>query len=384
MPDAPRRGVRLLVTSACLLFSLTGLQGATDTADFTTSPKGSDPIELHPQGVTLRVAVKQTEPFVFLDRKPPAGYSMELWQEVAREAGFTTTLVTASTVGEMIDDLVANRADVAVGALSITSEREARIDFSHGIYDSGLGLMVHSEPGGGRWLFRLLERSGLFYIFLVFLIVIFLIGNAIWYLQRHNNHAHFPQTYFKGVGEAMWWSASVLLTGCCEDKKVHGFTARMLAVIWFLTGIISVSFVTASLASSMTLSELTSQIHELGDLKGRDIATIEKSEAAAYLASKNIQPILCSDIGGAIESLKAGKVRAVFYDMPMLRYQAGHRKEEGLVVLPVTYLPHQYGFGLQAKSPYRKIINQAILTLEENGRMGELRRKWFGDDGTSR
>lgn len=332
----------------------------------------------------LRVVVKQAEPFVFLDRTPPTGYSIELWQEVARVAGLSFTLVPSTTVAGMIDALASNRADVAVGALSITAERETQMDFSHGIYDSGLGLMVRSDAGGARWFLNLLQRSKIPLLAGILLLAIFVNGNIIWFLQRHHDNPHFPRNYFKGVGEAMWWSISVFLNGCCENKEVTGASARFLAVIWFFTGVTSVSFVTATLASSMTLSELTSRIHDLGDLKGGEIATVGQSRAEEFLLSRNLRPVVKPDITSAIRDLGAGRVRAVFYDTPMLRYQASHHPGEKLMVLPVTYLPHQYGFGMQVRSPYRKQINQALLNLKENGRMEELRRKWFGDDSSSR
>jgi len=336
------------------------------------------------QAPELRVVVKQAEPFVFLDRNPPAGYSLELWQEVARDAGFTYRLIPAASVTEMIDALASNRADVAVGALSITAERETLMDFSHGIYDSGLGLMVRSDAHGARWFLNLLQRSKIPLLAGILLLAIFVNGNIIWFLQRHHGNPHFPGNYFKGVGEAMWWSISVFLNGCCENKEISGISARLLAVMWFFTGVTSVSFVTATLASSMTLSELTSRIHDLGDLKNGEIATVRKSRSEEFLQSRSLMPVAEPDITAAIRDLEKGRVRAVFYDIPILLYHASHRPGEKLMVLPVTYLPHQYGFGMQVRSPYRKQINQALLNLKESGRMEELRRKWFGEDTVSR
>ena len=134
----------------------------------------------------------------------------------------------------------------------------------------------------------------------------------------------------------------------------------------------------------MTLSELNSKIHDLSDLKGGEIATVEKSRSEEFLLSKNLRPVTKPDIASAIHELEEGRVRAVFYDIPILRYKASHHPGKTFVVLPVNYLPHEYGFGMQVKSPYRKQINQALLNLKENGRMEELRRKWFGDDSSTR
>ena len=335
-------------------------------------------------GPRLRVVIKQAEPFVFADRTPPAGYSIELWDEVARLAGYGTSYTTVGSVGEMIEALNKGRADVGVGALSITAERESRIDFSHGIYDSGLGLMVRAESGGGAWIVNFLRQSKVLWLVGLLLGAIFVNANILWLIQRRHDGSHFPPTYLKGVGEAMWWSVSVFFNGCCENKELTGAAARLLAVFWFVIGVTSISYVTATLASSMTLSELKSQIHDLADLKSGQVATVGMSQAAGFLAEKHLAPVDCRDIGEAIDQLRSGKVRAVFYDLPILHYQQSLHRHDGLVVLPAVYLPHEYGFGLQPRSQHRKEINRAILTLKENGRLAELRRKWFGDAAASR
>ena len=330
----------------------------------------------------LRIVIKEAEPFVFLNRNPPTGYSIELWEEVAKVANIPYSYIRVGSAGEMIDALTANKADVAVGALSITAARETEIDFSQGIYDSGLGLMVRSESKGSS-LIRQIAHSQIPGLALILLVAIFINANIIWFLQRQNNSEQFPENYFKGVGEAMWWSVSMFLTGGCEEKLIIGAPARIMAVVWFLIGVTSITYVTATLASSMTLSGLDSNIHDLSELRNGEVATVEKSQAATFLVEKNLRATPYPDVLKAIESLQHGKVRAVFYDIPILRYQQDLHKNDGLEVLPAVYQPHQYGFGLETKSPYRKEINRAILTLMENGRIDALRQKWFGTDAST-
>jgi len=332
-------------------------------------------------GAPLHVIIKKAEPFVILDQAEPTGYSIELWHEVAQLVGLKYEFSTTNSVEGLIDALADKKSDVAVGALSITSQREAKIDFSHSIYNSGLGLVVRSETSGG-WLWDFLRQSKILYLG-GFMVLGFLIAaHIIWILHRNKDTPHFPKGYFHGIAEAMWWAGSVFLGGTCDDKKVQGVASRLFTLIWVIVGLIFVSYLTATLTSVMTISQINTQIHELGDLKGREIATVEKSEAAGFLAAKGMTPLLCSDINSAIDALKAGKVRAVFYDIPILRYHISLHKEDDLIVLPTSYLRHQYGFGLEFKSPYTKQINEAILKLKENGKVEELRRKWFGDDSS--
>ena len=337
--------------------------------------------EISSEATKLRVIIKKAEPFVILSEKEPTGYSIDLWKAAAQLINLPYQFTTTDTVEGLISSLADKKTDVAVAALSITSEREAKIDFSHSIYNSGLGLMVRSEPSGG-WLLDFLKQSKILYLAGLMVLGFLLAAHVIWVIHRDKETEHFPKTYFHGITEAIWWAGSVFLGGTCDDKKVKGVAGRAFSLFWVLVGLVFVSYLTATLASAMTISKINSQIRELGDLKGREIATVEKSEASGFLASRNMTPVLCPDINSAIEALKSGKVRAVFYDTPILRYQTGLHKDDNLLVLPVTYLPHQYGFGLEFKSPYTKRINEAILRLKENGKMEELRKKWFGDDSS--
>ena len=71
-----------------------------------------------------------------------AGYSIELWGRVVREARLPfdpdTGYKVVENVTQMLDELRSGRANAGVAAVSITSEREKAIDFSYPFKESGL------------------------------------------------------------------------------------------------------------------------------------------------------------------------------------------------------------------------------------------------------
>ncbi len=73
------------------------------------------------------------------------GYSTDLWKRVAQEIKLDYEFKTVATVPEVIDTLKNLQADVALGAISITAEREAMVDFSYPYYKSGLQILVNAE-----------------------------------------------------------------------------------------------------------------------------------------------------------------------------------------------------------------------------------------------
>src|SRR5205807_4615695 len=90
----------------------------------------------------VRVVTKPVEPFSFTQNANLAGFSIDLWEAVAKEAGFQSDVRSVQTVPQMLDTLKAREADVSIAAISITAERHAFMDFSQPYYDSGLQILV--------------------------------------------------------------------------------------------------------------------------------------------------------------------------------------------------------------------------------------------------
>src|SRR5262249_34657150 len=106
------------------------------------------PAQAPSQPAKLRVVIKPVKPFVMPDLATPSGYSIDLWRRVAQEAGLDFEFVPVRTNREMLEALENGSADVAVGALSITADREARLDFSYSYFESGLQIVVNERSRG--------------------------------------------------------------------------------------------------------------------------------------------------------------------------------------------------------------------------------------------
>ena len=93
-----------------------------------------------PRSVT--VAVRNISPFAMTNGTGRTGFTVELWEEIAKRQGWTTNYVEAQNVGEQLKDVEDGRAEVGAGAISITAERRERFDFSQPIFNAGLQIMV--------------------------------------------------------------------------------------------------------------------------------------------------------------------------------------------------------------------------------------------------
>ena len=96
----------------------------------------------------LTVAVKASPPFSYPEGDRWDGVSVDLWESVADKAGLEYRLRPYKTLADMLEAVELGQADVAIGAISVTAERERRLDFTQPMYRAGLGIATRSEPGG--------------------------------------------------------------------------------------------------------------------------------------------------------------------------------------------------------------------------------------------
>src|SRR4026207_1738586 len=86
----------------------------------------------------LKVYTKPIEPFAFQKDGKAEGFSIELWDRLAKDTNVECELWWGESVSGRIDALKKKEADAAIAAISITAERQAVVDFSQPFYESGL------------------------------------------------------------------------------------------------------------------------------------------------------------------------------------------------------------------------------------------------------
>ncbi len=97
------------------------------------------------QADRLTVAIPSSfVPFMFQEDGEWTGFEVELWEAIAEENDWEFEYNTMNFSG-IITALQTGRVDAAIAAITITSEREETMDFSHAYYDSGLMLMVRAD-----------------------------------------------------------------------------------------------------------------------------------------------------------------------------------------------------------------------------------------------
>jgi ABC-type amino acid transport substrate-binding protein len=374
---ATRVGFILILSRSTKVILLTCLALSTLAASM---PSLAQPAQSDTQIVVL---INQISPFVMREHGKLSGFSIDLWSELADRAGFNTTYRFVESLVELLDGIETDSADAAISAVNITKSRETKMDFSHSYFHSGLQVLVRSAEAGIAtqvWatIVSILTSQKFFTAIFFFFTVLVITAHIIWLVERRHND-HFSGHYFRGVWDAFWWSLVTVTTVGYGDKIIRTHLGRALAILWIIFGYLGFVWFTAIVSSSVTVSRLTSSISGPSSLPGHRVGTVRSSTSAAWL-SENVpgaRILLYNVIDKAYDDLISGEIDAVVYDAPSVLYFSSHKGEK--LTRPVGPIFHkeEYGIAIPEGSPLRETINQALLTLFEDGTYNRIYQKWF-------
>lgn len=335
---------------------------------------------------TLRVVTKQVAPFVIydVDARDYSGFSIELWEMIATEAGFDYQLYGVNSVAKLLDEVERGAADVAVAGIGITARRESYLNFSHAYFESGLQILVPAAAAGA-WrqtlssLFGGLLSAQFLSIIGLLLAALLVAAHVLWYFERNAN-PEFAASYWPGIWEAFWWSAVTATTVGYGDKTPKTAGGRLIALIWMFAGLFVLASFTAGVATNFALQEVSGHIAGPADLPGKRVGTVVRSTAAEFLSAQGIGATLYNQEQDAYAALTAGELDAVVYDAPVLQHYAANEGAGAVQTVGLTFRQQDYGVALAAGSPHEEAVNRALLRLVEQGEYQTLYEAWFGTE----
>jgi polar amino acid transport system substrate-binding protein len=332
----------------------------------------------------LRVATRQVRPFVFEENNGLTGFSVELWQEIARQMQIEWQFVMKPTVKELLASVNAHEAALGISAISITAERELQWDFSQPMFEAGLQILVPAQNSRGSVLGAIVAgalSSAALPTLGIVLLIILIFAHLVWLFERRNSNGMLVhRSYLPGIFECCWWTASTLATQA--DQMPRAALARILAVIWMFISVVFIAYFTAAVTSSLTVQQLHGEINGPEDLPGKRVATVRGSTSAEYLRQRNVEPVEFAKVEEALDALQHDQADAVVYDAPVLLYYASHEGKGKLQTVGAIFRKENYGIAFPPNSPFRKPVNEALLKLKENGTYDQLYKKWFGASGS--
>ena len=329
----------------------------------------------------ITVGIKESPPFTIKDTDGTwRGISVDLWRQIAQDLNQEFELREFDLKG-LLEAVTSNTVDVAMAALTISADRETRIDFSQPYYASGLGIATLENPSA-NWLkaIRPFFSAAFFKALGALALVLLFFGILLWLFERRRNPQQFGGGVLRGIGSSFWWSAVTMTTVGYGDKAPVTLGGRLIAMVGMFTAIIIVSSFTATIASSLTVHQLdTAAVKSPADLLHVRVGTLGASTGETWLQRQSVGFTRYQTIAEGLTALQDERVDAIVYDAPLLRYAIQRGKLAGMSVIPIVSHREFYGFAFPQGSPLREDVNRILLRKVEDPTWPQVIEEYLGD-----
>jgi len=337
--------------------------------------------ERHPRA-PLRVAVYDLPPFGSMAPDGTfSGISVDLWRRCAEALGWDYKLSPVSQMESILNGLEEGRFDAAIGAITITPEREARIDFSYPTHRSGVAVALRKETGPLSALASYATAAAELGLVLAgILALLLLLGIVIWLIERPR-FAGKPaaEDSVATLRDGIYWAVVTMTTVGYGDKTPKTPFGRLVAALWMLSSVAIVSFVSASLVSRMTADKIqNTSFRSEEDLKGKQLAAVAYSSGAEYLESLHLRYEKYDNLGEALSSLAAGRTNAVINSVGTLQYFVSTRFANVVRVPPILLAPAYMAIALPENSPLKRPIDQVLIKITSSNEWKSVEEHYFG------
>ncbi|XP_071946454.1 glutamate receptor ionotropic, delta-2-like isoform X3 [Antedon mediterranea] len=367
-----------------------------------------------PPNKTLRIVTIEEAPFVVkedtVDGPRHTGFCIELIKKIAEDLDFKYQIYDVpdkqygvkegdGTWNGLIGEVYYDRADIALAGMIINSDREEVIDFTKPYMNYGVGILM-KKPQEQHNVFAFLDPLA-WTVWFSILAALFVVGILVYVLDRLSPYSSYrsndrsPDVDDFNFRNSMWFAfASCMQQG--GDNTPISISGRILSAAWWMFALIIIATYTANLAAFLTVTRMENPINSLEDLayqKKISYGTINGSSLQKYFEKRKhtgIYEIMWSYMNSDehlpenspwVESDKAGYNRvseggyAFFWDAPILDYIK--QAECDLMTVGKPFNLKGYGIATAQGSPYRDKMSMAILKLQEDGELEDMRKKWF-------
>lgn len=373
---------------------------------------------------TLVVTTKRTKPYFMLRSTPNKqegndqyeGYAVDVIHELSKIVGFryifkevedgkygvkTTHPNGTVTWNGIIGEIVNNVADLAIVDLTITSQREEAVDFTLPFMNTGISILFKKPTNKVTTLFSFLSPFSVdvwVYVLCAYSgvsLILFIVGRISPYEwtnpypcrqedQVMHNSFSLPNSFWFTIGSLMQQGS---------DLAPKSMSTRTMAGIWYFFTLIMISSYTANLAAFLTVEKVVYPIENAKDLSEQTeikYGCVESGSTRTFFAESQIETYkkirdFMEHHKTFVKSNEEGKERveqgnfAFFMESTSIEYIT----ERNCNLTQIGNLLDSKNYGIATrknsthKRPYRTLLSQGILQLQENGMLHVLKNRWW-------
>lgn len=327
---------------------------------------------------SLVVGIKAAPPFAIRrDVDKWDGISVDLWRRIAASLGYEFRFVESETVSELLAGVTSRKYDVAIGAITVTAEREQTLDFAQPYFSTGLGIAVPTE-NALNWgpVFRTMTSFGFLQAISSLVGLTLLTGVVVWLIERRANETFAGGA--RGLTSSVWWSTLAMTQRSPANIGPQTIVGRIIAILWIVASIIALAVFTASVTSILTARHLQGSINQVADLASARVGTIDQTAAAEGLARMNVAHTYFPSIADGLRAMTRGRLDAFVYDKPLLAWSIRKDHAHAVRLLETTFELQNYAFAVPIGSPLRKPISISVLDAIQSDWWTGVRFRYLG------
>ncbi len=337
---------------------------------------------------TLRVVVSPFEPMVV--QRPDGsftGFDIDLMEAIVKEIKADVSYTRVAEFKELIPHVSEGKADIGLGGITITEERESKVDFSHHYFPSGLRIVaegVVEKPSIIPYIAERLFTLEVLWVIVLLVIFIFVFGFILWFAERGDHEKDVIDDNFNpGYEDASWTVLAISTTIGFGDHYPTTRKGRLMTIPIFLVGTVVWGIVTGPINAAFVVRDIEvvkSSISGPRDLRGKKVGTVQGSTSVRPLQFYGATILAAQKIGDAYTLLEEGAVDAVVFDSPSILHFVNGRGKGKFVSVGKMFERQDYGFAFPVNWERREDVNRALLRLRRRGIYHEIYAKWFGSE----
>ncbi len=328
----------------------------------------------------LRIAVYDAAPYASVERDGSfTGASVDLWRRVAEDLGRNYQFMLVPSMEELLRGIEQGKFDAAIGAITITEDRAARVDFSYPTHRSGVAASLRREFGTRAAVASFSGAAAeLGPLFGVMFALLFVAGIAMWLVERLARDASKTESAVRTLREGLYWAVVTMTTVGYGDKTPKTTLGFFVATLWMLSSLALVSLMSASLVSQLTAEQVGAAMKfSQSDLWGKRVAAAEASSGAEYLDHQHIAHKNYASLQQALEALAAGREDVVVNSVGALRYLVATRFSKSVRVVDPLLAPAYMAIALPEHSVLKKPIDRALMRITESADWRKAEDSYF-------
>jgi len=335
------------------------------------------------QDSLIKVGSYHCPPFVIHENDEDyTGLTILLWEQIAKSLNLQYE-IKQYPLTDLLDAVAEGKINIGISCISITPEREERLDFSHSFYETHLAIAVKKQ-GYLASIINILTNKKLLLVLAILLCAAALIGSVFYFIENKvNDKLYSMQTRLGRFVEGFILGLLFITKGPFNYFEFKTLSGRVLTVIIAIFSTLFIASITAVLASTFTLGLLNSDIKNPNDLANIKTGAKKSSTSSQFLTNHSIVHQAYNTVEDMLVALEKGEIEAVIADDPVLKYQIKKAKERGvytdMIVLPYQFEKQNYGFAIEDSSPYAEELNRALLKIRQSNEWRQALNKYFTD-----